>query len=91
VAGSAYGVDVDDQGNGIVIEPRMYQLIQQQMRIIDRELEIKFLGDANGAASDAVEREFFLHLCGDGDVRRRAARLSERAHSKETCSVAMSR
>jgi hypothetical protein len=36
-------VDVDDQGNGTVSEPRMYQLIRQPMPIVDRELEIEFL------------------------------------------------
>jgi hypothetical protein len=41
--GVAHGVDVDDQGNGTVTEPRMYQLIRQPMPIVDRELEIEFL------------------------------------------------
>jgi len=34
--GADHGVDIDDQGNGMVIEPRMYQLIRQQPPIIDR-------------------------------------------------------
>ena len=40
---NAYGVDADDQGNGIVIEPRMYQLIRQPAPIVDRLFEIEFL------------------------------------------------
>jgi hypothetical protein len=34
---------VDDQGNGIVTEPRMYQLPRQQAPIVDRQFEIEFL------------------------------------------------
>jgi thiol-disulfide isomerase/thioredoxin len=41
--GADHGVDVDDQGNGIVIEPRMYQLIRQQQPVIDRQITIQFL------------------------------------------------
>src|SRR5262245_17225885 len=41
--GAAYGVDVDDQGNGTVVEQRMYQLIRQQKPIADRLFEIEFL------------------------------------------------
>ncbi len=41
--GGAHGVDVDDQGNGTVIEPRMYQLIRQPRPIVDRNFEIEFL------------------------------------------------
>jgi thiol-disulfide isomerase/thioredoxin len=41
--GAAHGVDVDDQGNGTVTEPRMYQLIRQSNHIVDREFEIEFL------------------------------------------------
>ena len=42
--GSAHGVDVDDQGNGTVVEQRLYQLIRQQRPIADRLFEIEFLG-----------------------------------------------
>jgi Thioredoxin like C-terminal domain len=42
-ARAAHGVDVDDQGNGTVIEQRMYQLIRQPKPIADRLLEIEFL------------------------------------------------
>lgn len=41
--GSAHGVDVDEQGNGTVDEPRMYQLIRQPGRVADRRFEIEFL------------------------------------------------
>ena len=41
--GAAHGVDVDDQGNGTVIEQRMYQLIRQSEPIADRQFEIEFL------------------------------------------------
>ena len=39
----AHGVDVDEQGNGTVTEPRMYQLIRQPRPISDRQFEIQFL------------------------------------------------
>jgi len=41
--GPAHGVDVDEQGNGTVDEPRMYQLIRQPGGITDRRFEIEFL------------------------------------------------
>jgi len=40
--GAAHGVDVDDEGNGTVTEPRMYQLIRQVKPIADRQFEIEF-------------------------------------------------
>jgi hypothetical protein len=40
---AAHGTDADEQGNGTVVEERMYQLIRQQLPIADRELEIEFL------------------------------------------------
>jgi thiol-disulfide isomerase/thioredoxin len=40
--GDAHGLDVDDQGNGTVTEPRMYQLIRQPAPIADRLFEIEF-------------------------------------------------
>ena len=42
-AGSAHGVDVDEQGNGTVTEQRLYQLIRQSKPITDRRFEIEFL------------------------------------------------
>jgi thiol-disulfide isomerase/thioredoxin len=41
--GDAHGVDVDEQGNGTVNEPRMYQLIRQERPISDQQFEIEFL------------------------------------------------
>jgi thiol-disulfide isomerase/thioredoxin len=41
--GAAHGVDVDEQGNGTVAEPRLYQLIRQASPIADRQFEIEFL------------------------------------------------
>lgn len=49
--GVAHGSDADEHGNGIVAEPRMYQLIRQPGPIADRELEIQFL-DPGVAAFD---------------------------------------
>ena len=40
---AAHGLDVDDQGNGIVSEQRLYQLIRQPQPIADRLFEIEFL------------------------------------------------
>src|SRR6476619_6944072 len=41
--GSAHGDDVDESGNGVASEPRLYQLIRQEGRIDDRTFEITFL------------------------------------------------
>ena len=41
--GTAHGVDVDDKGNGTVVEQRLYQLIRQPGPIADRQFEIEFL------------------------------------------------
>jgi thiol-disulfide isomerase/thioredoxin len=41
--GAAHGIDVDDQGNGTVTAPRLYQLIRQPKPIVDRQFEIAFL------------------------------------------------
>lgn len=40
--GEAHGDDIDEQGNGTVSEPRLYQLIRQPGRIADRTFEIEF-------------------------------------------------
>lgn len=42
--GSARGSDVDEHGEGVVNEPRMYHLLRQPQPIIDRKFEIEFLG-----------------------------------------------
>jgi thiol-disulfide isomerase/thioredoxin len=49
--GVAHGVDLDDQGNGTVIEQRLYQLIRQPKPIADRKFEIEFL-DSGAEAFD---------------------------------------
>lgn len=41
--GPAHGVDVDEQGDGTVIEQRLYQLVRQTRPIMDRQFEIEFL------------------------------------------------
>jgi thiol-disulfide isomerase/thioredoxin len=41
--GTAHGGDVDNQGNGTLTNPRLYQLIRQPGPVGDRTLEITFL------------------------------------------------
>jgi len=41
--GAAHGIDVDEQGNGMLAEQRLYQLIRQAGPIVDRQFEIEFL------------------------------------------------
>lgn len=41
--GPAHGLDVDERGNGTVVEPRLYQLIRQRAPIVERQFEIRFL------------------------------------------------
>ena len=41
--GPAHGLDVDEGGNGTVVEQRLYQLIRQPKPIVDRQFEIEFL------------------------------------------------
>jgi thiol-disulfide isomerase/thioredoxin len=43
VPGASHGVDVDEEGSGVLREGRMYQLVRQQGVIDDRTLEITFL------------------------------------------------
>ena len=45
--GASHGVDVDDDGNGVLGEGRMYQLVRQHGEVGDRTLAITFL--ASGA------------------------------------------
>jgi thiol-disulfide isomerase/thioredoxin len=40
--GSAHGIDIDEGGNGTVVEQRLYQLIRQPRPIVDRRFEIEF-------------------------------------------------
>ena len=41
--GAAHGLDVDEGGNGTVVEQRLYQLIRQPKPIVDRTFAIEFL------------------------------------------------
>jgi thiol-disulfide isomerase/thioredoxin len=41
--GRAHGSDVDEEGKGTVIEPRLYQLIRQTKPIAERQFEIAFV------------------------------------------------
>jgi hypothetical protein len=41
--GPSHGIDVDEDGNGLLRDGRMYQLIRQPEEIRDRTLEITFL------------------------------------------------
>jgi hypothetical protein len=41
--GAAHGTDVDDQGNGTVTQPRLYQLIRQPGPVSERTVEASFL------------------------------------------------
>jgi thiol-disulfide isomerase/thioredoxin len=41
--GPSHGVDVDEEGNGLLREGRMYQLVRQPGAVRDRTLEITFL------------------------------------------------
>jgi len=49
--GAGHGSDADDQGNGAIKEPRMYQLIRQPAPIADREFVIEFLDSGAEAFS----------------------------------------
>jgi thiol-disulfide isomerase/thioredoxin len=41
--GAARGTDLDERGSGTVSEQRLYQLIRQPQRVIERQLTIEFL------------------------------------------------
>jgi thiol-disulfide isomerase/thioredoxin len=41
--GDAHGLDVDEQGHGTVVQPRLYQLIRERASVTDRTFEITFL------------------------------------------------
>ena len=42
--GAAHGLDVNENGDGVVWEPRLYQLVRQPTSVIDRQIEIEFFG-----------------------------------------------
>ena len=41
--GAAHGLDVDEEGRGTLVQPRLYQLVRQQGSITNRTFEIAFL------------------------------------------------
>jgi thiol-disulfide isomerase/thioredoxin len=41
--GTAHGLDIDEEGRGILLQPRLYQLVRQPGPITDRTFEIAFL------------------------------------------------
>jgi hypothetical protein len=41
--GAAHGTDLDDQGNGTLTDPRLYQLVRQPGPVSERTFEITFL------------------------------------------------
>ena len=41
--GASHGVDVDEDGNGLLREGRLYQLVRAARRVRERTLEITFL------------------------------------------------
>jgi hypothetical protein len=41
--GTAHGLDVDEDGHGALVQPRLYQLVRQHGSIPDRTFEITFL------------------------------------------------
>ena len=41
--GASHGLDVDEEGHGTLVQPRLYQLVRQQGSITDRTFEITFL------------------------------------------------
>jgi hypothetical protein len=47
--GTAHGLDVDEDGNGVASEARLYQLIRQSGHIKDRKFEIEFVGAGTAA------------------------------------------
>jgi thiol-disulfide isomerase/thioredoxin len=41
--GTAHGLDVDEEGRGTLVQPRLYQLVREPGSITDRTFEIEFL------------------------------------------------
>ena len=41
--GASHGVDVDEDGNGLLHDGRMYQLVREHEAVRERTLEITFL------------------------------------------------
>jgi thiol-disulfide isomerase/thioredoxin len=47
--GASHGVDVDEEGNGVLREGRMYQLVREHGTVRERTLEARFLEPGAGA------------------------------------------
>ena len=45
--GAAHGLDVDEEGRGTLVQPRLYQLVRERGSITDRTFEIAFLDAGN--------------------------------------------
>ena len=41
--GEAHGLDVDEEGHGTLVQPRLYQLVRERGSVTDRTFEITFL------------------------------------------------
>ena len=41
--GPSHGVDVDEDGNGVLRDGRLYQLVREHAQVRERTLEITFL------------------------------------------------
>ena len=41
--GAAHGIDIDEDGNGVLDEGRLYQLVREPGQVRERTLEITFL------------------------------------------------
>ena len=46
--GAAHGLDVDEEGRGTLVQPRLYQLVREPASITDRSFEIAFLCGRRG-------------------------------------------
>jgi thiol-disulfide isomerase/thioredoxin len=40
--GDSHGLDIDEEGNGTLVQPRLYQLVRQPGSIVDRTFQITF-------------------------------------------------
>ena len=50
--GPDHGIDVDDDGNGVLDEPRLYQLVRQPGHVHERVFEIEFEDSGAQACCD---------------------------------------
>jgi hypothetical protein len=59
----AHGVDVDADGNGTLVQQRMYQLIRQPKPIRDRRFAIEFLDDAPKPSASRLGSDHLICVC----------------------------